>query len=95
MKTICAISGVAGMTGSMVARQLLEKGIAVVGFDNFFCGSRKVVGELESLDGFKFFEYDIRVKEQMSALFAYVRTKYGESEKWFLNCADVVHTKHF
>ena len=94
-KTICVISGVAGMTGSMVARQLLEKEIAVIGFDNFFCGSRKVVGELEGLNGFKFFEYDIRDKGQMDDLFAYVRTNYGGAEKWFLNCAAVVHTKHF
>lgn len=95
MKEICVISGVAGMTGSMVARQLLGRGIAVVGFDNFFCGSRKVVAELETLDGFKFFEYDVCDKNQMDDIFAYVRTNYPESEKWFINCAAVVHTKHF
>lgn len=95
MKTICVISGVAGMTGSMVARQLLAKAVTVIGFDNFFCGSRKVVGELTDIEGFHFFEYDIRNKGQMEALFAYVRSNYEGFEKWFVNCAAVVHTKHF
>lgn len=95
MKTICVISGVAGMTGSMVARQLLERDVKVIGFDNFFCGSRKVVSELTGIDGFQFFEYDIRAKGQMDALFAYLRSNYESSEKWFVNCAAVVHTKHF
>jgi nucleoside-diphosphate-sugar epimerase len=43
MNKVVVISGVAGMTGSMVARSLMEQGIGVIGFDNFFCGSRKVV----------------------------------------------------
>jgi len=95
VKAIALISGVAGMTGSMVAKTLMERGISVVGFDNFFCGSRKVVAELQRFPLFKFFEYDIRDKAQMDDLFLFVNREYGMLEKWFVNCAAVVHTKHF
>ena len=95
MKNVVVISGVAGMTGSMVAKTMLEKGIPVVGFDNFFCGSRKVVAELEKSQLFHFFEYDINEKSQMDDLFTYVAGDFQDSEKWFVNCAAVVHTKYF
>ena len=95
MKNICVISGVAGMTGSMVAKSLMDQGGFVVGFDNFFCGSREVVASLEKNSQFKFFEYDIRDKEQMDSLFAFVENEYGNAEKWYVNCAAVVHTKYF
>ncbi|MBP5787110.1 MAG: NAD(P)-dependent oxidoreductase [Kiritimatiellae bacterium] len=95
MDRICVISGVAGMTGSMTARKLLAGNIDVVGFDNFFCGSRKVVSELSQMPGFHFFEYDINDSRQMDALFDWIANKYPNAEKWFVNCAAVVHTKHF
>lgn len=95
MKYVCIISGVAGMTGSMTASKLLRSGIDVVGFDNFFCGSRKVVSELSQMPGFHFFEYDINDSRQMDALFAWIANEYPNAEKWFVNCAAVVHTKHF
>ena len=81
MKNVVVISGVAGMTGSMVAKTMLDKGVPVVGFDNFFCGSRKVVSELEKSQLFHFFEYDINEKSQMDDLFVYVSDEYSDSEK--------------
>ena len=48
MKEVVVISGVAGMTGSKVSEILLKQGITVIGFDNFFCGSRDVVNELKN-----------------------------------------------
>ena len=95
MSIVCLISGVAGMTGSMVAKQLLAKGIPVVGFDNFFCGSRKVVSELSAVKGFAFFEYDVNNPVEMDDVFQQVRETFPNAEKWFVNCAAVVHTKHF
>jgi dTDP-glucose 4,6-dehydratase len=95
MKTLCIISGVAGMTGSMSARKLLDAGVSVIGFDNFFCGSRKVVAGLSKLRGFDFFEYDINDARQMDDLFAFASREHPDAEKWFVNCAAVVHTKHF
>jgi len=95
MNKVVVISGVAGMTGSMVARSLLKQDILTVGFDNFFCGSRKVVAELEENELFKFFEYDVNDKGQMDSIFAFVKNRYCDFEKWFVNCAAVVHTKHF
>ena len=83
------------MTGSMVAKQLLAKGISVVGFDNFFCGSRKVVAELSKIRDFRFFEYDVNNPSEMDEVFHYVRGSFQNTEKWFVNCAAVVHTKHF
>lgn len=95
MNIVCVTSGVAGMTGSKVAKQLLGKGISVVGFDNFFCGSRKVVAELSKIGGFRFFEYDVNNSAEMTDVFQQVRGTFPNAEKWFVNCAAVVHTKHF
>ena len=95
MRNVVVISGVAGMTGSMVAKSLMEQGILVIGFDNFFCGSRKVVAELEKNELFKFFEFDMNDKVQMDSIFAFARSQHKDSEKWFINCAAVVHTKYF
>ena len=95
MGNVVLISGVAGMTGSKVAQTLMEQGIPVVGFDNFFCGSRAVVANLEKNPLFRFFEYDINDKSQMDGIFLHVRSTYPDAEKWFINCAAVVHTKYF
>ena len=37
MKNLYVISGVTGMTGNELARQLVRMGHKVIGFDNFFC----------------------------------------------------------
>jgi len=95
MNKVVVISGVAGMTGSKTAEYLLNKGYKVIGFDNFFCGSRVVIDELQKQydKNFVFFEYDINIKSQMDDLFNYV--DHFDCEKSFINCAAVVHTKHF
>lgn len=93
MEHVVVISGVAGMTGSKTAEYLLKKGCKVVGFDNFFCGSRALVEKLQKNSNFIFFEYDINTEYQMDDLFKFVNL--SDSEKSFINCAAVVHTKHF
>lgn len=95
MEKVIVISGAAGMTGSKTAEYLLEKGYKVVGFDNFFCGSRIVIENLQKKyeNDFIFFEYDINNKYQMDDLFKFVGL--SDSDKYFVNCAAVVHTKHF
>ena len=40
MKEVVVVSGAAGMTGSKVSEFLLKQNNIVIGFDNFFCGSR-------------------------------------------------------
>lgn len=93
MNRVVVISGVAGMTGSKTAEYLLKKEYKVVGFDNFFCGSRDIVEKLKKNNNFIFFEYDINCSYQMDDLFKFV--KLSDDEKYFINCAAVVHTKHF
>lgn len=97
MKNLYLISGVAGMTGSELAKLLLNQGMKVIGFDNFFAGSRKVVDNLIHNKNFTFYPYDINSNSEMNFLFDMVNKEF-ESSKWrifFINCAAVVHTKHF
>ncbi len=95
MNKVVVISGAAGMTGSKTSEYLLDKGYNIIGFDNFFAGSRKLIEELRNRENFKFFEYDINNKSQMDDLYSYVENNYKGCEKYFINCAAVVHTKHF
>ena len=59
------ISGVTGMTGNELARQLAEKGDKVIGFDNFFASSLHTVEDLLGNELFEFYEYDLNNREQM------------------------------
>jgi nucleoside-diphosphate-sugar epimerase len=97
MRTVTIISGVAGMTGSMAAVKLLKRGESVIGFDNFFAGSRDAIAELLPSEDFHFFEYDITNTGDMNSLFTFVESEYpSESCRIsFINCAAVVHTKYF
>ena len=36
MKTLYVISGMTGMTGNELARQIIQRGDDIIGFDNFF-----------------------------------------------------------
>ncbi len=95
MKDLIVISGVAGMPGSETAPRCLEAGRTVLGCDNFFCGSPAVVEELTKL-GLVFFEYDICRADEMDKFFAVAkRLSVGADRRIFINCAAVVHTKHF
>lgn len=97
MENVTIISGVAGMTGSLVAEKLLERGHLVIGFDNFFAGSREIVNSLLTRNHFQFFEYDLADSGNMGSLFAFIEAEYGRAtcRLSFVNCAAVVHTKHF
>lgn len=90
------ISGVTGMTGNELARQLIKKGHKVIGFDNFFASSIKTVEDILGNGNFVFHEYDINSREQMDGLKAEVSFIRSSCEKLFyVNCAAVVHTEHF
>jgi dTDP-glucose 4,6-dehydratase len=97
MEAVAIISGVAGMTGSVTAAKLLERGDAVIGFDNFFAGSHDVVTKLLPHEKFHFFEYDINNVTDMDTLFSFLESEYPAQRcrLSFINCAAVVHTKHF
>ena len=95
------ISGVTGMTGSELARQLIARGDKVIGFDNFFASSLKSVEDLLDNGNFIFHEFDLNDKEQMESLFKEVlavKQKIsggGVNAVVYVNCAAVVHTEHF
>lgn len=90
------ISGVTGMTGSELARQLLRRGDRVVGFDNFFASSLHAIKDLLEDKSFDFFEYDLNDREQMSKIADIVSGLKGETQALvYVNCAAVVHTEHF
>lgn len=96
MSSLYVISGVTGMTGNELARQLTEAGNKVIGFDNFFASSIHTVEDIISRDNFVFHEYDLNNPDQMNALLEEV---YKEKEFFdrvvYINCAAVVHTEHF
>ncbi len=95
MSKLVVISGAAGMTGSKTSEYLLNHGYVVIGYDNFFCGSRSLIENLNKNKNFIFFEYDINNNSQMDDLFEFIKENYSDYEKYFINCAAVVHTKHF
>ena len=66
MKNLYVISGVTGMTGNELARQLLNDGHTVIGFDNFFASSIDAVQDIVNNKNFLFYEYDLNNVEQMS-----------------------------
>lgn len=96
MKNLYVISGVTGMTGNELARQLVGGGHCVIGFDNFFASSIDTVCDLIGNDNFTFYEFDLNDADQMSALRNLVADKKKEFCKTvYVNCAAVVHTEHF
>lgn len=98
MKRLYVISGVTGMTGNELVRQILteEKESRIIGFDNFYASSIKTVSDFLNDDRFTFFEYDLNNKEQMLLIRNLVRKeKDSYDETVYINCAAVVHTEHF
>ncbi len=96
MKDLYVISGVTGMTGNELVRQLLKKGHDIIGFDNFFASSIDTVTDVIDNSQFIFYEYDLNNKEHMLAVKREVLNKkaaYGRVV--YINCAAVVHTEHF
>jgi len=99
MKTLYAISGVTGMTGNELVRQILADRASedrVLGFDNFYASSLETVRDCLGDSRFAFFEYDLNNDQQMSCFEERVTIeKPAYDELVYINCAAVVHTEHF
>ncbi|MBO4915168.1 MAG: NAD(P)-dependent oxidoreductase [Oscillospiraceae bacterium] len=98
MNRLYVISGVAGMTGNELVRQILtdDSRDHVVGFDNFFASSIETVKDRIDDERFDFFEYDLNRRDQMEQIERIVLSKRGGvDETVYINCAAVVHTEHF
>ncbi len=96
MKNLYVISGVTGMTGNELARQLLKDEHTIIGFDNFYASSIDAIKDIVGNVNFYFFEYDLNNGEQMAEI-AHLVKKYQSDYKKivYINCAAVVHTEHF
>lgn len=96
MKNLYVISGVTGMTGNELCRQLIAQGHTVLGFDNFFASSLDSVKDVIDHPRFIFKEYDLNNAEQMADIEQYVKQHKAEyDDVLYVNCAAVVHTEHF
>ncbi len=98
MSRLFAISGVTGMTGNELVRQILVDGSTdhILGFDNFFASSIDTVSDFLNDDRFEFFEYDLNDAGMMSDFENRVEALKGNyGELIYINCAAVVHTEHF
>ncbi len=89
------ISGVTGMTGCELARQLLKAGHRVIGFDNFFASSIDTIKDLTDNANFLFLEYDFNNEEQMQDVMHKTNEWKKKGRLVYINCAAVVHTEHF
>ena len=100
MGRLYVISGVTGMTGNELVRQILaeKKDDFIIGFDNFFCSSIETVKDCLDNERFDFFEYDLNNANQMTSIENLVqdmKSKNAFEEIVYINCAAVVHTEHF
>ena len=98
MSRLYAISGVTGMTGNELVRQILTEGSTdhILGFDNFYASSIDTVSDHIQDDRFEFFAYDLTNEEQMQDFEGRVQAiKADYEEVVYINCAAVVHTEHF
>ncbi|MBU5430982.1 NAD(P)-dependent oxidoreductase [Kineothrix sp. MSJ-39] len=96
MAKLYIISGITGMTGNELARQLLQRGDTVIGFDNFFASSPHTIRDILQHPNLSFFEYDINCTDQMQKIEQLIAEKKEHFEKViYINCAAVVHTEHF
>lgn len=96
MKNLYVISGMTGMTGNELARQIVKRKDDVLGFDNFFASSIEMIQDVLDSEYLTFFEGDVNDEKQMQELEQQV---LGLKEKYekiiYINCAAVVHTEHF
>lgn len=98
MKKLYAISGVTGMTGNELVRQILVEGSEdhILGFDNFYASSIDTVEDHINDNRFEFFEYDLNNRSQMEDFATRINNlKDSYNELIYINCAAVVHTEHF
>ena len=96
MNNLYVISGVTGMTGNEVTRQLLQAGHTVLGFDNFFASSLDSVKDVINHPKFLFRQYDLNDELEMKDIECYVKANKQYFDRViYINCAAVVHTEHF
>ena len=96
MADLFVISGVTGMTGNELARQLVSRGDAVIGFDNFFASDISSISDVADSDLMTFFPYDLNNAAHMAEIASLVVAKRSDYERLvYINCAAVVHTEYF
>lgn len=97
MKNLYVISGVTGMTGNELARQIINGSRGeVIGFDNFFCSGLDTIADIADSPLLNFFEYDLNNHLHMEHVAKLVREKRDKFDKLiYINCAAVVHTEYF
>lgn len=96
MQDLYIISGMTGMTGNELARQLVKRKNFVIGFDNFFASSIESIKDFKENEKVYFFESDINVENTYKEL-DYIIERERENYKRliYINCAAVVHTEYF
>lgn len=99
MDRLYAISGVTGMTGNELVRQILTNKNSkdhIVGFDNFYASSIDTVKDCLDDERFEFFEFDLNNEENMRSFeHTICSIKDNYDSVVYINCAAVVHTEHF
>ncbi len=99
MAILYVISGVTGMTGNELVRQILAEdgsGDHVIGFDNLYASSIDTIRDKMDDRRFEFFVYDLNDDGQMAEIEKRVNEIRGfYDETIYINCAAVVHTEHF
>ena len=85
MKNLYVISGVTGMTGSELSRQLVSQGHTVIGFDNFFASSIDTVKDIIDNPSFIFYNYDINKVAQMDDAIRRKNSKLSAMAVWCLS----------
>lgn len=96
MKNLYVISGMTGMTGNELARQIVKREDDAIGFDNFFASTIETIQDVLDSKHLTFFQGDINDEKQMSELEENVLSMKEKYEKViYINCAAVVHTEHF
>ena len=98
MGKLYAISGVTGMTGNELVRQILVESSNdhILGFDNFYASSIETVSYHINDERFEFFEYNLNNKKEMQDFENRVKAIASNYEEViYINCAAVVHTEHF
>ena len=98
MSKLYAISGVTGMTGNELVRQILvdDSTDHILGFDNFYASSIETVSDHLRDERFEFFQYDLNNLKQMQDFEMRMKAAANQYEEViYINCAAVVHTEHF
>lgn len=96
MSNLYVISGVTGMTGNELARQLVARGDSVIGFDNLFASSADTIADIADSPLMQFYQYDLNDLAQMADIASKVIERKNEFDAViYINCAAVVHTEWF